>query len=64
MQTFAVTVERIPGNKDTTERFTIKASDLSDAWDKARAEWRRFGPSSHVIDVHEVPAIVHQHGKE
>jgi hypothetical protein len=56
--TYAATVERIAGSPATRWTFTVEALNLDDAWIEARARWRLFGPSSRVVDVHEVPAVV------
>lgn len=38
-------------------RYALEANDETEAWEKARAQWRLHGPSSFVKEIHETLPI-------
>lgn len=55
VNTYAITVEKVPGFAKTRETFTIQSTNDDEAWNEARESWRRFGSMSIVVDVKLVP---------
>lgn len=63
MTEYMVKVEPLPGS-GKFEFIRIEAPNDTEAWTVARREWRRFGPSSRVVEVWRIAGGSNAQGKE
>lgn len=51
MRKFEIIVEKTPGDLAGDHYYVLKASNIEEAWGKARANWKIFGAQSRVKSV-------------